>query len=87
MTFGAGGHSRALLDSIPDCHIIALDRDPLAFSIAEDLAKNRSHCDSVSLYTCVLISVDVLKHILIINIYMCLCALLFCFKQSLINQL
>ena len=30
MTFGAGGHSAALLETFPDCRIYALDRDPLA---------------------------------------------------------
>lgn len=41
MTFGAGGHTRALLDNIPDSHIYALDRDPLAYKIACDLAVER----------------------------------------------
>ena len=41
LTFGAGGHSKALLDTIPDCQIIALDRDPLAYGLAEELAEKR----------------------------------------------
>ena len=41
MTFGAGGHTKALLDNIPDCHIYTLDRDPLAYKIACDLAQER----------------------------------------------
>lgn len=28
MTFGAGGHSEAILETFPQCRIIALDRDP-----------------------------------------------------------
>lgn len=41
MTFGAGGHTRALLDMIPGCHVIALDRDPQAYSMAKQLAVER----------------------------------------------
>ncbi|XP_053384756.1 probable methyltransferase-like protein 15 homolog isoform X2 [Mercenaria mercenaria] len=41
MTFGAGGHTKALLDSAPDCHVFALDRDPLAYKIACELAEQR----------------------------------------------
>ena len=37
-TFGAGGYSRAILESA-DCQILALDRDPLAAEIAAELAK------------------------------------------------
>lgn len=38
MTFGAGGHTRQLLDQYPDIKVFALDRDPVAY----DLAKNMS---------------------------------------------
>lgn len=38
MTFGSGGHSRRLLETIPDIKIYALDRDPLAYEFAENLA-------------------------------------------------
>lgn len=39
MTFGAGGHSRRILETTPDVHILALDRDPVAQNYAEALAK------------------------------------------------
>lgn len=41
MTFGAGGHTKALLDSAPGCHVFALDRDPLAHKLASELAEDR----------------------------------------------
>lgn len=41
MTFGAGGHSRALLDHLPDCVVLALDRDPYAHKLAQELAEER----------------------------------------------
>ena len=40
-TFGAGGYSRAILESA-DCRILALDRDPLAAEFAAGLAKTHS---------------------------------------------
>lgn len=42
MTFGGGGHTKALLDSTTDSHIFVLDRDPLAYSIACELAQKSS---------------------------------------------
>ncbi len=36
-TFGAGGYSRAVLESA-DCHIVAIDRDPQAIERADDLS-------------------------------------------------
>ncbi|XP_052869437.1 probable methyltransferase-like protein 15 homolog [Anopheles cruzii] len=39
MTFGAGGHSRALLEAAPTATIIALDRDPHAHRLACEMAK------------------------------------------------
>lgn len=38
-TFGVGGYSRALLESEPDCRVIALDRDPYAKEHANVLEK------------------------------------------------
>ncbi|XP_055337155.1 probable methyltransferase-like protein 15 homolog [Paramacrobiotus metropolitanus] len=38
MTFGAGGHSRALLENFPGCRILALDRDPSCRGYMDDLA-------------------------------------------------
>lgn len=38
MTFGAGGHTRAILDKNPQAKVYALDRDPSAFELAKDLS-------------------------------------------------
>ena len=38
MTFGAGGHSRKILESVPNVRIFALDRDPVAHEYAQELA-------------------------------------------------
>lgn len=38
MTFGAGGHSRKILESA-NCKLITLDRDPVAYEKAKNLAK------------------------------------------------
>lgn len=42
MTFGGGGHTKAILNKIPEVTILALDRDPTAVSLAELLAKEYS---------------------------------------------
>lgn len=39
MTFGAGGHSKQILESVANVKIIAVDRDPLAHSYAIKLAE------------------------------------------------
>lgn len=39
MTFGAGGHTKAILQSNPSTVVYALDRDPVAYKIAVDLAE------------------------------------------------
>lgn len=38
-TFGAGGHTTKILDSVPDCKVYALDRDPVAHKLAHKLAE------------------------------------------------
>nr|KAF7425683.1 hypothetical protein H0235_008121 [Vespula pensylvanica] len=40
MTFGAGGHTTEILKSAPNVKIFTLDRDPVAYNIAQDLSKN-----------------------------------------------
>ncbi|KAK7791317.1 hypothetical protein R5R35_000823 [Gryllus longicercus] len=39
MTFGAGGHTECILNSAPNTKVFALDRDPTAFKIANDLSQ------------------------------------------------
>ncbi|XP_076166530.1 putative methyltransferase-like protein 15 homolog [Ptiloglossa arizonensis] len=39
MTFGAGGHSTKILESSPNVKIFALDRDPVAYEMAQNLSK------------------------------------------------
>ena len=41
MTYGAGGHTDALLMMAPDATIYCLDRDPFAFELAQSHSKNR----------------------------------------------
>ena len=38
MTFGAGGHSKALLEHEPNLEIFALDRDPEAYKLAVEMS-------------------------------------------------
>jgi 16S rRNA C1402 N4-methylase RsmH len=38
MTFGAGGHSTAILESNPRSSLICLDRDPTAIELGKQLA-------------------------------------------------
>ncbi|KFQ94194.1 putative methyltransferase-like 15, partial [Nipponia nippon] len=40
MTFGAGGHTTALLEKADDITIYALDRDPTAYKIAQQLSES-----------------------------------------------
>jgi receptor-type tyrosine-protein phosphatase gamma len=41
MTFGAGGHSRALLEKAPNARFFVLDRDPVAHQLAQEFAKEK----------------------------------------------
>ncbi|XP_070063780.1 probable methyltransferase-like protein 15 homolog [Drosophila virilis] len=43
MTFGAGGHTRRLLDSCPDTTVYALDRDPLAHELAQRMSQENDY--------------------------------------------
>ncbi len=40
LTFGAGGHTRRILDSCDGVNVIGLDRDPVAFSFAKELQRS-----------------------------------------------
>ncbi|XP_041901354.1 ribosomal RNA small subunit methyltransferase H-like isoform X3 [Corvus kubaryi] len=40
MTFGAGGHTAALLEKASDITVYALDRDPTAYKIAQQLSES-----------------------------------------------
>ena len=39
MTFGGGGHTKEILNTCSDVTVLALDRDPMAFGLAQQLAK------------------------------------------------
>ena len=41
-TFGAGGYTRAILEAVADCHVIAIDRDPDAIAGGAALVKEFS---------------------------------------------
>ena len=43
MTFGAGGHSRKILEASPDVKVIALDRDPVAHKFSQELSVEYPH--------------------------------------------
>lgn len=40
MTFGAGGHSKRILDSSENVKVIALDRDPVAHKFAQEMSQS-----------------------------------------------
>ena len=41
MTFGGGGHTKAIFDKAPECQVWGLDRDPIANRFAQDYAKQK----------------------------------------------
>ncbi|XP_041451081.1 probable methyltransferase-like protein 15 homolog [Drosophila obscura] len=43
MTFGAGGHTRRLLEALPDAKVYALDRDPVAHQLAQELSETAEY--------------------------------------------
>ncbi|CDQ78303.1 unnamed protein product [Oncorhynchus mykiss] len=45
LTFGGGGHTKAILRASPEVTVVALDRDPTAFSLAQQLAKEHRYPD------------------------------------------
>ncbi|XP_023406535.2 12S rRNA N4-methylcytidine (m4C) methyltransferase isoform X2 [Loxodonta africana] len=45
MTFGSGGHTRAILHKESDITVYALDRDPTAYAIAEQLSESYPYPD------------------------------------------
>lgn len=46
-TFGAGGHTRRLLDAEPTLRIVALDRDADAHQLAVDLSQHSAYTDRI----------------------------------------
>ncbi|XP_076011378.1 12S rRNA N(4)-cytidine methyltransferase METTL15 [Genypterus blacodes] len=42
MTFGGGGHTKAIMTMVPEVTVTALDRDPTAFALAQQLAREHS---------------------------------------------
>ncbi|KAM6980337.1 12S rRNA N(4)-cytidine methyltransferase METTL15 isoform 2-T2 [Aplochiton taeniatus] len=47
MTFGGGGHTKAILEDCSDVTVLALDRDPIAFSLAQQLAKQHIELETL----------------------------------------
>ena len=47
MTFGAGGHSKLLLDAAENVTVYALDRDSVAYELAIQMASKTSHSDLI----------------------------------------
>lgn len=40
-TFGAGGYTRAILDTSAECHVMAIDRDPSAIAAGREIERER----------------------------------------------
>jgi len=43
MTFGAGGHTRRLLEKCPEAKVYALDRDPVAHQLAREMSESEEY--------------------------------------------
>ncbi|XP_043065167.1 probable methyltransferase-like protein 15 homolog [Drosophila ficusphila] len=43
MTFGAGGHTRRILEKCPEAKVYALDRDPVAHKLARELSETEEY--------------------------------------------
>ena len=57
MTFGAGGHTRRILQAAPKCRVYCLDRDPFAIEIAREMSEHKyvfiSHSFFIKCKNCV----------------------------------
>jgi len=47
MTFGAGGHTRRLLEKCPEAKVYALDRDPVAHQLAREMSESEEYKGSL----------------------------------------
>lgn len=43
LTFGSGGHTKEILNRHSQCHVVALDRDELAFNIAREMSQQHKY--------------------------------------------
>ena len=41
MTFGGGGHTKAIFERAPGCRVFGLDRDPVSAEIAKEFAEKK----------------------------------------------
>lgn len=57
LTFGAGGHTKALLKKFPNCTVYALDRDNRAIELANELKETTKFVASFKIKT----RIDIIK--------------------------